>query len=134
MKIFDYIKIRKRRYNMTLNEILSETRDLLEKYDKIPRDKSYRDIQENLRKCKIVVEHILKEKCKDDMFLVDISEYFNWIIVRVNSTRFDVEDEILYNDIIKKFKELFIENNLDINISIVLGSIKRDRYFYSMTY
>ena len=119
---------------MTLNAILTETRDLLENYDKIPSDKSYRIVQENLRKCKIVVDHIMEEKCDGNLYLVDISEYFNWIIIRVNSTRFNIEDEILYTDMCKKFKELFIENDLDINITMVLGSLKRDRYFYSITY
>ena len=31
---------------MTLNEILTKTQDLLENYNKIPRDKSYRIVQE----------------------------------------------------------------------------------------
>ena len=116
---------------MTLNEILTETRDLLENYNKIPRDKSYRIIQENLR---IVVDHIMEETCNEKLYLVDISEYFNWILVRVDSTKFDIEDEILYTDICKKFKELFIENDLDIDITILLGIVKKDEYYYTITY
>lgn len=119
---------------MRLNEMISDTQSYLEYNERIPKEMPYRIIQENLRKCEVVVDHILREKCHRLIYFVDVSEYFNHLIVRVDTGRPSIDDLNQFDNYCKEFKELFLENGIDINISFVLGNVKRDKYFYSTTY
>ena len=119
---------------MKLNDILKDTQEQLKRFDCIPKSSAYREVQENLRKCEIVVDHILREKLKGCLYFTDVSEYFNQIIVRVDSGKPSIDDMNQLDKYCKDFKQLFLENNININITFLLGNVKKDKYYYITTY
>ena len=119
---------------MKLNDMLKDTQEQLKRFDCIPKSSSYREVQENLRKCEIVVDHILREKLKGQLYFIDVSEYFNLIIVRVDSGKPSIDDMDQLDKYCKDFKQLFSENDVNINITFLLGNVKKDKYYYTTTY
>ena len=76
----------------------------------------------------------MTEKCKGRYFTTDVSEYFNLIVIRVETALDNIEEEAMYTQMCRDFKDLFPECGIEINIAMFLGNIKNDNYFYSVNY
>ncbi len=95
---------------------------------------SYQILQENLLKAKTIVDFVLSHKCKNRRYKTDVSEYFNLIIIRVDSYMTGITEEGNFAIMCKDFKELFMESGVEINIAILLGSIDKNDYYFSIYY
>ena len=113
-----------------LNKILDEIRNK----GRLPINIPLPQLQANLLHCKMVIEHIMTEKCKGRCFTTDVSEYFNLIVVRVETALDSIEEEAMYTQMCKDFKDLFTECGIEINLAIFLGNVKEDDYFYNVNY
>ena len=113
-----------------LNKILDEIRNK----GRLPIDIPLYQLQTNLLHCKMVIEHIMSEKCKGRRFTTDVSEYFNLIVIRVETVLNSIEEEATYTQMCKDFKDLFTECGIEINLAMFLGNIKDDNYFYNVNY
>lgn len=113
-----------------LNKILDEIRNK----GRLPINIPLCQLQTNLLQCKLVIDHIMTEKCKGRYFTTDVSEYFNLIVIRVETAKDTIEEEALYTQMCKDFKDIFTDCGIPINIAIFLGDIKNDNYFYNTNY
>lgn len=114
----------------SLNKILDEIRNK----GRLPINIPLCQLQTNLIHCKMVIEHIMTEKYKGRYFTTDVSEYFNLIVIRVETALDNIEEEAMYTQMCRDFKDLFTECGIEINIAMFLGNIKNDNYFYSVNY
>ena len=120
---------------MKMNTIIDELMNEISSKQLIPMNKPYQYIQDNLYKCKIVIEHILQQKYKDTMYCVDVSEYFNLIVIRMSNDNNNFNKDNEYIKLCKDFKELFIESGLyDINIALLSGNLTKNDYRISVLY
>ena len=112
--------------NKILDEIINKGR--------LPIDIPLHQLQTNLLHCKMVVDHILSEKCKGRKFTTDTSEYFNLIVIRIETINNTIDEEVKYTQMCKDFKDLFTECGIKINLAIFLGNIHDDNYFYNVNF
>ena len=120
---------------MKMNMIMDELMAKISSKQLIPMNKPYQYIQDNLYKCKIVIEHILQQKYKDVMYSVDVSEYFNLIVIRMANEDNNFNKDNEYIKLCKDFKELFTESGLyDINVALLTGNINENNYRLSVLY
>ena len=89
----------------------------------------YSTIQVNLRNAKIVSEFVLREKLKRRKFIVDVSEYFNLLIIQIESMK-DSPKELDFIVLCKELKTLFVEGHMDINVALLLGDIGSNDFHY----
>ena len=113
-----------------LNKILDEIRNK----GRLPINTPLCQLQTNLIHCKMVIEHIMTEKCKGRYFTTDVSEYFNLIVIRVETALNSIEEEAMYTQMCRDFKYLFTECGIELNLAMFIGNIKNDNYFYSVNY
>lgn len=118
------------KFGDTLNNVLTEIRVR----GRLPVGIPVSQLQTQLLQCKIVMEQVLNEKYKGVYFKIDVSEYFNLIIIRVATVDDGLDTEANYTQLCKDFKDLFTECGIRINVAIFLGNIEKDDYFYSITY
>lgn len=96
------------------------------------RGNSYQILHDNLMKAKTIVDFVLSHKCKNKRYKTDVSEYFSLIIIRIDSCLMTIPEEGTYAILCKDFKELFLESGVEINIAILLGSIDKNDYYFSI--
>ena len=120
---------------MKMNNVMDELMTKIISKQLIPMNKPYQYIQDNLYKCKIVVEHILQQKYKGTMYCVDVSEYFNLIVIRMSNDNNNFNKDNEYIKLCKDFKELFTESGLyDINVALLSGNISKNDYRVNVLY
>lgn len=118
---------------MDMNNAVDIILDKIKKNGLIPNNKPYNVIQDNLSKCTMVVNHILSMTC-DLMYKVDVSEYFNLVMIRIDTQDFGPEACVHYINTCKKFKETFTESGIEVNVAIMLGDIGKNEYVVSTLY
>lgn len=119
---------------MRMNNVIDDISRHIREKGLLPINKPYSLIQENLGKCKLVVEHILKQKCENVMYKVDTSEYFNLVVIRIDCNEINYNNSLYYMDICKKFKETFTESGVEVNVALFLGDLDSNNYKFSMLY
>ena len=114
---------------MKMNSVIDKVLEKITKNNLNLDHANYSMVQDNLYKCKSVIEFILGEISKDEPYKIDVTEYFNLIVIRMNKKGFlSYKDSKDYYDIFKKFQSLFKESGIQINLVILVGDLKLNNY------
>ena len=114
---------------MKMNDVIDKVLERITKNNKNLDHANYSMVQDNLYKCRSVIEFILGEISKDEPYKIDVTEFFNLIVIRMNKKgNISYKDSKEYYDIFKKFKAVFNESGIQINLVILVGDLGMNNY------
>lgn len=114
---------------MKMNDIMDRVLDRIQENDLNMDRAQYSTVQNNLRSCVYIIEFILDELYKGDLYKIDTSEFFNLIVIRMNKIgKITYNDSMNYYDTTKKFQELFEESGINVNLVMFVGDVGTNNY------
>jgi hypothetical protein len=114
---------------MKMSDIMDRVLDRIQENDLSTDRAQYSTVQNNLSACVQVIEFILNELYKGEMYKIDTSEFFNLVVIRMNNLeKITYDDSMNYYDTTKKFQELFKESGINVNLVMFVGNMFTNNY------